>query len=144
MYTTIFEQDNNREKPEELKSIKVVYDSIPELVEIAQEVYDKWDELDIDTYAGGGICHIIAEEIGSYLTSLGVDTYISSSNFEQHVYCIVRVQEGVYSVDIPPSYYEIGSGYSWSKIPDVTFDESFIHIDMLSPDPEDIIFYVYE
>ena len=131
-------------REENLKSIKTVRKYIPDIVKIAQKIYDNWDEDDIDTYVGGGICHIIADEIAYFLRSKDIDVYVVSSNFEQHVYCILQVKEGVYSLDIPPYLYERGGGYSWSKIPDVVFDESFIMIELLSPDPKDIYFYVEE
>ena len=40
----------------------------PEIAKVAQAVYDEWDENE-DEYAGGGICHLIADEIVSLLLS---------------------------------------------------------------------------
>lgn len=95
-----------------------------ELVRRAQAVYDEWDEENIDEYAGGGICHLIADAFAEVLQAAGIDVCAVCSNCEQHVYVICQLREGVYTLDLPYSTYEIGAGYSWEKIPDVVFDTS--------------------
>ena len=118
--------DDYDKEIENLPSIVDIKKMVPILSKIAQKVYDDWDEEDIDTYGGGGICHLIAEEIASYLNVQGVDTRTISSNFEQHVYCLSKLKEGIYSIDIHWSYYEAGGGFSWKKTPNVIFDGSEI------------------
>ncbi len=119
------------------KSINDIKAATPYLVKIAQQVYNDWDEDDKDTYAGGGICHLIADELASYLNGIGIETATVSSSHEQHVYCVSKVIEGVYSVDIHWSYYETGGGFSWKKIPDVIFDGSELEFYRVSSDYND-------
>jgi hypothetical protein len=128
----------------DLASVQDVRALIPLLVEAAQHTYDEWDEEDIDTYAGGGICHLIADEFSDILNSHGINCCTVSSTFEQHVYCTIQVREGIYNVDVPYSYYETGGGFSWHKRPDIQFDESFIVIDRLSSDPSEFDAYTDE
>lgn len=128
------EEDNENEPKSSIADIRK---RIPFLIEIAQKVYDDWDEEDQDTYAGGGICHLIAEEFSSYLNYNDIETIIISANDEQHVYCISKVKEGIYTVDIHWSFYETGGGYSWKKIPNVVFDGSEISFFRVSPDYND-------
>lgn len=117
---------------------------IPNIVIAAQEIYDAWDERMADELNGGGICHIIAEEILSLLypiySKYSEDSQkytTTSSNFEQHVYviCVAKNKRGtdmIYSIDIPHGYYETGGGFSWDKIPDVKFTNNMVHISELS------------
>jgi len=107
----------------------------PALAAAAQKVYDDWDE-DPDCYAGGGICHIIADEIASKLIDEGVEaTTVSQQIGEQHVYVVAKLKDGVYSIDIPPSTYETGGGYTWQKTKGVQFTKDDILIDKIDGDP---------
>jgi hypothetical protein len=86
------------------------------LAAVAQDEYDKWDE-DEDVYAGGGICHLIADRMADVLIAHHFDVGIVSAQIgEQHVWCVAKTDDGVVSVDIPPSTYERGGGYSWHKL----------------------------
>lgn len=120
------------EKP--TKSIENVKNLIPEFITKAQNEYDKWNESDIDEYAGGGICHLIADQISEVLSNNDIICSTVSSDFEQHVYCVVQVKEGIYMVDIHHSTYETGGGFSWEKIPDITFEPNDIIIYKLDED----------
>ena len=106
-------------------------------VKIAQGVYDEWDE-NPDEYAGGGICHLIADAIADYLVDRDFEaTTISDSIGEVHVWTAVNVPgEGIYRVDIPPYTYETGGGYNWQKVHDVEFDESDVIIDYIATEDE--------
>lgn len=94
----------------------------PLLLQVAQVEYDKWDESDEDTYAGGGICHLIAERLATVLDSAGIEASSVSSTFEQHVFVVCQLAAGVYTLDIPYSNYERGAGFHWVKIKGVQFD----------------------
>lgn len=123
----------------------------PHLVRLAQQVYDAWDEDDVDTYAHGGICHIIAEEFATFFNEQGFLSFTESSNFEQHVFTVVVVKkepeqmyedeplvnmDEFYVVDISPYRYESGGGFSWCKLPDVEFDEHDISIEFIGSGEE--------
>lgn len=120
-----------------LKSINFVKTLFPHLAQAAQKIYDDWDEEDNDTYAGGGICHLIADEFVSILYENGVVCTSVSSSHEQHVYVALKVIEGVYTLDLHYSIYETGGGFSWKKIPNVKFEANDIDIYRVSADPED-------
>ena len=121
------------------KSLELHLDDI---VASAQNVYDEWDE-DVDVYAGGGICHLIADAICDYLYEQNFEcSTVSQSIGEVHVYTVVKIPEGVYCIDIPPSTYESGGGYSWEKIPNVEFDKHDLIIDMIDPDPNTFEDYI--
>jgi len=125
--------DEDDEDYAELHSINTAKQLIPELLKSAQHAYDKWDETDRDTYAGGGICHIIAENICSVLSSAGIDCVTVSCNFDQHVYVAAVFREGTYTIDIPYSIYEEGAAYSWKKLPDVEFEIGDIEFYRVGP-----------
>lgn len=107
------------------------------LADVAQKVYDDWDESNIDEFAGGGICHLIAEDIASELNTNGIEaTTVSSEIGEQHVWVVAKLEDGVYNIDIPPGVYERGGGYTWSKIEGVRFSQEDIIIERIDGDPE--------
>ena len=90
----------------------------PQLAAAAQEVYDEWDE-NLDEYGGGGICHLIAEAMVGVLDEHDIDATEQHTTIdENHVFVLAQDPNGagIFYVDIPPSTYEVGSGYSWSKI----------------------------
>lgn len=111
--------------------------------ELAQNVYDEWDEENIDEYAGGGICHLIADEICNYLAGEGVDcTSVNTCVGENHVFVVAKTDDGVFEIDIPPSTYETGGGYNWQKIHGVQFNTRDIEITMLDLDPDTFDDYI--
>lgn len=119
-----------------MKTIKALKLLDGKLAKAAQEVYDAWDENE-DEYGGGGICHLIADAMVDVLTGKGIEaTSVGQEIGEVHVYVVAQVVEGVYRVDIPPSTYESGSGYSWTKRKGVKLDRLDVVIDRLSSDPE--------
>lgn len=125
---------------------RIVRQLAPRLAASAQAVYDRWDQSDpdLDDLNGGGICHLIAEKMAEILGEADVPVSTVSSNHEQHVYCIGQFQDGVYEIDIHHSVYETGGGFTWTKLPEVTFDPSDVTLYRLSPDPADIEQYVEE
>lgn len=107
----------------------------PQIAALAQSVYDEWDENE-DEYAGGGICHLIADEIVSFLDDQGYESFSYNAQMEEnHVYVIARGHDGwVYEIDIPPHVYETGAGYQWNKIQEVTFKPDHVHVARISKD----------
>lgn len=114
----------------------------PQLAELAQAEYNKWDPEDVDTYAGGGICHLIADEIAGALNNAGIDAQTVSSDYEQHVYTVARLSDGVYLVDVPYQVYERGAGFSWQKLPDVQIGAGDVVVHRLDTDPDRFDQYV--
>ena len=107
-----------------------------EMAKAAQKVYDEWDqdEEGIDPeYGAGGICQDIADAIAGVLIDHDINaiTVDSEGMVDQHVWAVAYDPESrlAFNVDIPPSVYEIGSGYVWKKRPNVSIDEGNISID---------------
>ena len=117
-----------------------------QLATIAQKEYDDWDasdEVNGDGEVGfGGICHIIAEAWGDFLSGQGYNVSTWSHSDEVHVSLMVWEEPEaaevddededfaqdieVINVDLNPYTYEKGGGYSWKKVPNVTIDPSDI------------------
>lgn len=135
----VVNEDYEEQDYSNLPSIDDVKRMLPQIAAIAQKEYDSWDEEDRDTYAGGGICHLIADGIVSFFWDQKPEIPAStvSSSHEQHVYAVIQVQEGVYSVDIHHSTYETGGGFSWKKIPNVEFEPNDITLYKISGDPSE-------
>jgi hypothetical protein len=115
-----------------------------EFVEAAQKIYDDWDEHP-DVYFGGGICHLIAdafvEIVYKHYPHYTASTFTRDDiqHVETIVYNIdsdslndddddVDVETDIETVmiDLSPYIYENGGGFSWTKIPDVEFDNNDI------------------
>lgn len=112
----------------------------PLLVIAAQKAYDEWEQNaeGWDELLGfGGICQDIADNMAEVLTSQEIDCHILSALVgDQHVWVVCQLANGIYMVDIPPSIYEIGSGFVWRKKPDVIFEIEDIAITCLDRDPQ--------
>jgi hypothetical protein len=113
-----------------------------ELVRVAQDEYDQWDESDEDTYGGGGICHLIADRLVAVLDEVGVEAASVSSTHEQHVYVACQLAEGVFTLDVPYCLYEFGSMFQWTKIQNVRFTLDSLVWEPVSPDPETYAAYI--
>jgi 2'-5' RNA ligase/GNAT superfamily N-acetyltransferase len=102
----------------------------------AQQVYDAWEPGSIfNTAEGGdvefgegGICDMIAEEIGDLLASLGIDFTQGGQDGDDHAWVVAYNDKEAFGVDIPHQLYERGGGYSWKKVPNVTFSASDVNI----------------
>lgn len=107
----------------------------PQLAAAAQKVYDEWEQGPDDPLNGGGICQDIAAAIADVISRATryQATTLSATCGEQHVWCVTYTKKEAYNVDIPFSTYETGGGYSWKKIPDVTFDANDITFDRTDP-----------
>lgn len=107
----------------------------------AQDVYDNWDQVDgySEAYGTGGICDDVAAEICRELERAGYGCFTLYNEYETHTaaYVYDESAEGAYEgeygalirVDIHPSNYEDGYGYTWRKIPDVRFSGGMVRIE---------------
>jgi hypothetical protein len=137
-------ENHNPVDNENLISVNNAKILMPQILSKVQKIYDDWDESDRDTYAGGGICHLLSDAICNILNDNDIDSTPVSCTMEQHVYVVAKFREGIYEVDIPYHVYEIGGGYSWSKIPDVKFEPSDVRFQKLSGDPNQWENYIEE
>jgi predicted chitinase/8-oxo-dGTP pyrophosphatase MutT (NUDIX family)/uncharacterized ParB-like nuclease family protein/FMN phosphatase YigB (HAD superfamily) len=141
-YDIEYVPENFDEQNESLPSVNTAKSAMPRILEKVQRVYDDWDEADRDTYAGGGICHLLADEICDVLGSMGIECATVSCSTEQHVYVGAKFEEGVYSIDIPYHIYETGGGFSWQKIPDIKFEPNDVEFYQVSGDPDEFENYI--
>jgi hypothetical protein len=113
-------------------SIDEIKSLLPSLLAAAQSVYDAWHQVDgmDEELGGGGICHFMADRFGDCLSQAGVEDFasIQAAVGENHVYIVALLEDGVYSIDIPPGVYETGGGYSWTKRSGVAFQHADIVI----------------
>jgi len=124
----------------------------PDLVRLAQAEYDAWeqDEDGLDEELGtGGICHLIAEKFVDRLSRVGAAfggpiVLTNSRTSEQHVNVLIVLDDGIYELDIPWSRYESGGGYSWTKLPNVSFDAHDIVVERLDYDLNNLHLFVEE
>lgn len=112
-----------------------------DLAAAAKSVYDEWlqDEDGFDDVLGaGGICQDIASKMLEVLDSVGVQssTTVHTTIGENHVFVVALLDDGVFSIDIPPHVYETGGGYVWKKREDAVIDASVIQM-MRIGDPMD-------
>lgn len=117
-------------------SLRAQLDALrPQLAAVAQRVYDQWDPDDEDNeFGGGGICDVVAREMEGVIGSEIDDVEIEDGGHDgdDHAWLLVSRGGTTYAVDIPPGVYEVGGGYSWRKLPDVTItpdDVVIEHVD---------------
>lgn len=124
----------------------------PSMAQAAQNEYDAWDQDEngmSDWMGSGGICQEIARAMCDVLSENGINcSEINSEMGEQHVWAIAwefeeKTEDGynAFHVDIDPSWYETGGGYTWKKIPDVIFSATMISI---SRADDEIVDYLKE
>ncbi len=120
-----------------------------QMATVAQQVYNEWeqDENGIDPMFGsGGICQDIAQAIGEVIhanTSYETAT-LESQCGEQHVWILTYKEDPIegYQIDIEPSRYETGGGYTWQKRPGIVLDAN--DIDIFPADEEVIQSFINE
>lgn len=128
-----------------MKKIEDLTPLFHQISQIGQKEYDAWsqDDTGYDEEVGfGGICHLIADQIVYYLNSTGFESVSHSLDSEVHVLVIVKLQDGVYALDIPYNYYEAGAGYVWKKKPNIIFDKTFVTLNKISGKIEDFEQYL--
>ena len=113
-----------------------------EFVEVAQKIYDDWDE-NPDEYFNGGICHLIADAFVEIIykhyphytaTTMTrddiqhVETIVYNMDFDSLNDDDLDEETDIETVmiDLNPYIYEEGGGFSWTKIPDVEFENNDI------------------
>lgn len=115
------------------------------IAQLGQNEYDQWsqDDTGYDVEVGhGGICHLIADQIVNFLNNHEIEAVTHSLDSEVHVLVIVKLIDGIYSLDIPYQYYETGGGYIWKKKSDVIFTENFVTSNKISSKLEDFNNYI--
>ena len=129
-----------------LPSVKQIQSLLLSIAEAAQLEYDKWNQNEdgVDEELGsGGICQNIADAISTVLNRSRIDAAAVSQQIgDQHVYVVAKFREGVYEVDIPPSVYEYGTGYTWRKKESVAFDPRDITVVKIDGDPNKFEGYI--
>lgn len=91
-----------------------------DLCAAAQRVLDEWeqDENGIDAERGsGGACDAVSNALSEVLVTRlrGIGTLEGGQDGDDHSSLIVHNGTQAIGVDIPPSIYEVGSGYVWRK-----------------------------
>jgi len=99
----------------------------------AQEVYDEWEQNDSgvdEEFGEGGICDAIQQALMGILSSNvdGVELQDGGQEGDDHAYVIAHNDYEAYGVDIPPSRYETGGGYTWKKVENVHFEPRDIQV----------------
>lgn len=107
----------------------------PQLISAAQEVLDDWqqdaDGMD-EEYGSGGACDAIMRAMQDTLSEHlpgEFELVDAGSPGDDHAWFFVVTPDKAYEIDIPPSVYETGGGYSWKKRPGVklTVDDLVIY-----------------
>jgi 2'-5' RNA ligase/GNAT superfamily N-acetyltransferase len=118
----------------------------PQMAQVAQGIYDDWDSGGYRSSEGGdiefgegGICDSIAREIGGIIASKIRDVEVTDGgqDGDDHAWTIAYRGKEVYGIDIPHTLYERGGGYSWTKVPGVTFSADDVEIFPLDVDPSE-------
>ena len=102
------------------------------LAQLAQKEYNEWTQDDdgVDEFLGtGGICDQISDSFSSFLTDKGFHVDVGGQDGDDHAFIYATKNGNSFLVDIPPSVYEIGGGYSWKKRNNVAFKPSDIVIE---------------
>lgn len=95
-----------------------INESRKDIAAAAQKIVDDWqqDEEGYDEqFGGGGACDAIANEISGILGNKGFTTIDGGQDGDDHAFVIAHNGKQAFIVDIPPSVYETGGGYSWTK-----------------------------
>jgi GNAT superfamily N-acetyltransferase/2'-5' RNA ligase len=118
----------------------------PQMAAAAQEIYDAWDQGGYRSSEGGdiefgegGICDSIAREIGGIIASKirNVEVTDGGQDGDDHAWTVAYRGKEVYGIDIPHTLYERGGGYSWTKVPGVTFGADDVEIFPMDVDPSE-------
>jgi len=111
----------------------------PALAEAAQKIVDAWeqDEEGLDLELGaGGVCDQVAQAMIDviYEHLEGVEATCGAPEGEDHEWVVVTDGKEAFVVDIHPTVYETGAGYSWQKILGAEIRADDVAIDALDMD----------
>lgn len=138
------DEEDDSSRYDALPASSVIRTLRPAMAAAAQRIYDAWVQDEHDDLNGGGICHLIADEVATIMGNSGIPVSTQTANDVQHVYCVGQFSDGVFEVDIPYRLYERGGGFTWTKIPDVHFTQDDILTYQLDGDPSQMYMYVEE
>jgi hypothetical protein len=111
----------------------------PRIAEAAQKVYDEWEQ-DEDgesaEYGFGGICDDVAEAICDVVRGCEAVEEVMTFHVEadNHTVALALTADGIYEVDIPPSVYEDGQWYMYTKRPGVKIGAGDVSVSLLTRD----------
>lgn len=100
----------------------------------AQALYNEWDQDENgydEIYGSGGICDDIADVMCTTVqekTNYDCFSLYNEYDFHTSIYVFDIATKQIYNVNIPPHVYEIGAGYNWKKIKNVSFNINHINI----------------
>ena len=104
----------------------------PDMAMAIQEVLNDWqpNEEGWDEELGyGGACDLISDAISDVIArKIDVEFHEGGHEGDCHAYIVVDDGRDAAAVDLPPHIYEVGSGYSWEKIPDVKIESDDITV----------------
>lgn len=89
-----------------------------EVAAAANVVLSQWEQDGdgVDAELGtGGACDLVARAIGEVLAGHGYDVSDGGQEGDGHAYIIAYDGKTAFAIDIHPSVYEEGGGYSWRK-----------------------------
>ena len=106
----------------------------------AQEIYDGWDasdeELGDGEFGFGGICDAITRAMGDVIAGSGLDVETTEAGQDggdhSWLLAIDHKNKRAFEIDIPPSIYERGGGYSWKKVDGVKFSADNVYVGEIS------------
>jgi hypothetical protein len=88
-----------------------------DIAEMAQVIYDDWDqEDDNNEYGNGGICDTISTGIGDILAANDIEATEGGHEGDDHSYMVAYDEQSAYIINIPSYIYETGAGYNWTKL----------------------------
>lgn len=100
-----------------------------DIVDMAQTIYDDWDqEDDYNEYGTGGICDAISTGIGDILAENEIEMTDGGHEGDDHSHVIAYDDQSAYIVNIPSYVYESGAGYNWTKLGDVQLTPDDVEI----------------
>ncbi len=108
----------------------------PEIANAAQRVIDEWDQNEEgfdEVFGSGGACDEISSEIINIIYDKipEVEAVFGAPEGEDHEWVVVKNNNEVFIIDIPPNIYEEGAGYNWEKIQNAKISPKDIYIEQL-------------
>jgi hypothetical protein len=102
----------------------------PDIAEMAQSIYDNWDQ-EGNEYGNNGnnrICDTVSTGIGDILAENDIDMTESGHEGDDHSCIVAYDDQSAYIVGVPYYLYESGAGYSWTKLDNVQLTPDDVEI----------------